>query len=293
MSMSDIPTSPTSHLLAADAAFVALTTGPAPLCLDCDTLPDDTNAGPDRPSGLVALPVLRHWLLTHPTAYTTRDAVWRDVVLRARLHGKEWTIAAVGMAMPALVRLARHLSTGYRGDPADIDNEILTGFLEALRDHTDLTRPAVYASLTKAAWRAGRQLRLADDQAVPVEELDHVTAGPRTPRTPYGHPDLLVRRAGSLGIIADTDVEPWIDVRLGRRSPEPIAARLGITVDALRMRLTRADALLADAITHGHLSWAATPDMHNTKTAKRRAGIRAAKAATRAASPRYSVATAA
>lgn len=283
MSASDTPDWPTSHLLAADAAFVALTTGPAPLALDCDTLIRDTGQDMVLPSGVIPLPALRNWLLKHPDEYLGRDAVWRELVLRARSRGKEWAIAAVGMAMPALVRIAGQLSAGYRGDPADIDNEVLTGFLEALRDHLDLTRPALYASLTMAAFRAGRQVRRADDQVVPVEDIEHAAAGPRAPRVPYGHPDLLVRRAGTLRIIDEADVQPWIEVRLGRRAPEPIANRLGITVDALRMRLARADDRLARAISEGSLTEvASTAAVERTAAlAGRRSSIRAGRASAR------------
>ncbi|WP_428962222.1 hypothetical protein [Micromonospora fluostatini] len=282
MSMSDIPAWPTSHLSAADAAYGALTCGPRPLTLDCDGLTWDIGNGADvrLPSGVVALPVLRDWLLAHPGDHAARDVVWRELVLRARLRGKEWTIAAVGMAMPALVRIAGRLSAGYQGDPADIDSEVVTGFLEALRDRVDLTRPALYASLTMAAFRAGRRLRLADDQTVPVEDIDHVVAASRTPKVPYGHPDLLVSRAGTVGIIDDADVQPWIEVRLGRRAPEPIAARLGITVDALRMRLGRADERLARAVTDGSLTEACSTEVveRTAALAKRRRSIRAGRA---------------
>ncbi|SCL20503.1 hypothetical protein GA0074692_0885 [Micromonospora pallida] len=295
MSVSDTPDWPTSHLLAADVAFVALTREPAPLALDCDSLPRDIGKDMVLPSGVVPLSVLRDWLLKHPGEYLGRDAVWRELVLRARLRGKEWTIAAVGMAMPALVRIAGQLSAGYRGDPADIGNEVLTGFLEALRDHLDLTRPALYASLTMAAFRAGRRVRLADEQAVPVEDIEHAAAGPRAPKVPYGHPDLLVRRAGTLRIIDRADVQPWIEVRLGRRAPEPIAARLGITVDALRMRLARADVRLARAISEGSLTEIASTDaIERTVTqAKRRTSIRAGRASTRGAAGTRGIAVAA
>ncbi|WP_028192817.1 hypothetical protein [Salinispora pacifica] len=288
MSVSDTPDWSTSHLLAVDHAFKALTSDWAPMALDCDSLARNMGGKVDLPSGVVCLPVLRDWLLTRSGNYGGRDVVWRELVARARLRGVEWTIAAVGMAMPALVRIAGQLSAGYRGDPADIDCEVLTGFLEALRDHLDVTRPALYASLTMAAWRAGRQLRLADEQAMPVEDIEHVAAGPRTPKVPYGHPDLLVRRAGTLRIIDEADVQPWIEVRLGRRAPEPIAARLGITVDALRMRLARADERLARAVAEGGLTRVASTGSVAATTAQaiRGTSIRAGRASARAAGTR-------
>lgn len=243
---------PASHLRAADIAFAALTCPPAPLSLDCDALPGAEGAG--LPGGVVPLPQLRCWLLNRPAAYAARDVVWRELILRARLQGGQWTIAAVGMAMPGLVRMAGRLCVGWHGDSADIDNEVLTGFLEALRHRTDLDRPAPHAALIMAGWRAGRVLRLAQDADVPVEDIERFTAGPRVPDPVYRHPDLLVLRAGMLGVLAAEDVQPWIDIRLGRRAPEPIAAALGISVDALRMRLVRADEHLAVALADGLLS---------------------------------------
>jgi hypothetical protein len=254
---------PDSPLDAVDAAFAALTCEPAPLTLDLDKL------GPDSglPGGVMALPALRDWLLANPRAYPARDAVWRELIRRARLDGPAWVIAAVAMAMPALRRYAGRLASGYAGDPADIDAEILTGFLTALRDRVDLTRDAPYATLCMAAWRAGHELRCQTGDAVPVDDVEHVT-GPRTPKLPYGHPDLLVQRAVRLGILDKVDQEPYIDLRLGRRAIEPIAARLGITVDALRMRAERIAVRIADALASGLLTGVASPQAAKDLAAK-------------------------
>lgn len=272
MSMSDTDW-PTSPLDAADVAFAALTSDPAPLSLDLDMF----DSGDRLPRGVMALPALRDWLLAHPRAYTARDAVWRQLIRRARLCGPQWVIAAVGMAMPALRRYASQLSAGYRGDPDDIGAEILTGFLAALRDHVDLARPAPYAALCRAGWRAGHALRAQTGQLLPVEDVEHL-AGPRTPRVPYGHPDVLVHRAVVLGILDQCDEQPYIDVRLGRRAIEPIAAQLGITADALRMRLNRIDPRITAALATGLLTGAVPPQPVHTLTAQaeRRAALRAA-----------------
>jgi hypothetical protein len=273
---------PTSPLAAADAAFAVLTCEPAPLTLDLDTC--DADAG--LPGGVVALPALRDWLLAHPRAYTARDTVWRELIRRARLDGPAWVIAAVGMAMPALRRYAGRLCAGYPGDAADIDAEILTGFLSALRDRVDVAKAAPYAGLCAAAWRAGHRLRHQATEYTPVDNIEHVT-GPRTPRVPYGHPDLLVQRAVGLGLLDACDEQPYIDVRLGRRAIEPIAARLGITVDALRMRLGRIDDRIADALASGLLTGVASPQAahENAAKAQHRAATRRAAAQRSAARP--------
>ncbi|MEO3780492.1 hypothetical protein ABGB16_27495 [Micromonospora sp. B11E3] len=275
MAVSDIawPDSPLDDL---DAAFAALTCDPNPMTFDLDKLGGDTGL----PGGVMTLPALRDWLLTHPRAYTARDAVWRDLVLRARLDGPAWVVAAAGMALPALRRCAGQLRVGWSGDAHDIDAEILTGFLAALRDRVDLSKPAPYASLCMAAWRAGFELRQRVGEAVPVDDVEHV-AGPRTPTVPYGHPDLLVRRAVGLGLLDACDEQPYIDLRLGRRAIEPIAATMGITVDALRMRARRIDERIARALANGLLTGVASPQAaaELAATARHRKRTRAAVAA--------------
>jgi hypothetical protein len=270
---------PDSPLDAVDAAFATLTCDPEPLSLDLDQLFDPVADDSGLPSGVIALPVLRRWLLRHPRAYAVRDAVWRELILRARLDGPAWVIAATALAMPALRRYAGQLHTGWAGDAYDLDAEVLTGFLTALRDRVDLARPAPYAALCKAAWRAGHELRRRDGaEAIPVEDLEHVT-GPRTPKRPYGHPDLLVRRAVQLGIIDACDEQPYIDLRLGRRAVEPIAARLGIAVDTLRRRVERIDERIADALAEGMLTEVTSPRTRDdlARKAKQREHIRAGR----------------
>ncbi|MGC9668464.1 hypothetical protein ACNTMW_18150 [Planosporangium sp. 12N6] len=276
VSVTDWPDSP---LDAVDTAFTALTCDPDPLSLDLAPLADALGDGTDLPRGVIALPALQRWLLQRPRAYTARDAVWREVIRRARLDGPAWVIAAAALAMPALRRYAGQLHTGWAGDAADLDAEILTGFLTALRDEVDLAQPAPYAALCMAAWRAGHELRQRDGaEAIPVNDLERVT-GPRTPKRPYGHPDLLVRRAVKLGIIDPGDEQPYIDLRLGRRAIEPIAARLGLEVDTLRRRVERIDTRIADALAAGLLTEVTSPRVRTdlARAAQRRRHIRAGR----------------
>ncbi|QGN49773.1 hypothetical protein GKC29_25060 [Micromonospora sp. WMMC415] len=244
---------PDSPLDAVEVAFAALICDPDPVRLDLDKLGGDSGL----PGGVMALPELREWLLAHPRAYRGRDRVWRELVLRARLDGPAWVVVAAGMALPALRRCAGRLRVGWSGEAYDVDAEILTGFLTALRDRVDLSKPAPYASLCMAAWRAGYELRRRAGDSVPVEDVEHVI-GPRTPTVPYGHPDLLVRRAVRLGLLDACDEQPYIDLRLGRRAIEPIAAAMGVRVDALRMRVRRIDERLARALASGLLTGVAS-----------------------------------
>ena len=142
---------------AADAAFRLLCAGPQPLALHASQVA----AGlPDRPVPLDELRVL----LLHPsTSAGARNAVWAELVRRARAGGPAWTVGLAGIAMPGLRRAAGSLAAAYRGDPADLQAEVLTGFLAAVRA-LDTGRPGsraagVPAVLGGLAGRAAARLR--------------------------------------------------------------------------------------------------------------------------------------
>jgi hypothetical protein len=71
----------------------------------------------------------------------------------------------------------------------------------------------------------------------------------RGPELPFRHPDLLVHRAVELRVLEAADAAAWIEVRLARRPVEVHAPLLGVTVNALRMRLARAGRASSGAVT--------------------------------------------
>ena len=143
---------------AADTAFRLLCAGPQPLALHAAKVA----AGlPDRPVPLDELRVL----LLHPsTSARARNQVWAELVRRARAGDPAWTVGLAGIAMPGLRRAAGSLAAAYRGDPADLQAEVLTGFLAAVRalDPDDLEAVPLASRLCWAAWRAGQQHAYAD-----------------------------------------------------------------------------------------------------------------------------------
>ncbi|MGW4292737.1 hypothetical protein ACWEH1_06740 [Micromonospora chersina] len=180
---------PDSPLNAVDAAFADLTCDPDPLSLDLDTLAGQLGDDSGLPGGVIALPALRQWLLDHPRACRVRDVVWQELIRRARRDGPAWAITAVALAPPALRRYAGRLHTGWAGDAHDLDAEILTGFLTALRDRVDLARPAPYAALTLVAGlTAGhprrRSRRETDLLVGPATAYDEPTLPPATTGPP-------------------------------------------------------------------------------------------------------------
>src|SRR6266545_5632378 len=137
MSASDWPSSP---LDAAQRAFTLLVQPPSHVGFDgrgFDDLPDE----------ILPLDDLRDLLLSPKTGVEVRDAVWRELVVRARRDGPAWVVAAVGVAMP-----------GLRGDTDDLDSELIVGFVARLKT-IDLDVPRICGRLIDAGLRAARKAR--------------------------------------------------------------------------------------------------------------------------------------
>jgi hypothetical protein len=180
---------PLDALDAADAAFRLLAAGPRPLALHASRLAPGL---PDRPVPVDELRVL----LLHPaTGPTARNAVWAELIRRARAGDAAWTVALAGIALPGLRRAVAVLAPAYRGDPADLQSEVLTGFLAAMRalDLDDLESVPLASRLCWAARRAGERLAYAD-AAWSARRSDLDDQGD-APDLPWGHPDLVLTPA--------------------------------------------------------------------------------------------------
>lgn len=235
----------TSPLCAADAAFRLLTRGPTPLSLDGGQI------GGVLPPRLIPLDELKKIMLSPAADAATKDATWSELATRARGQEPAWVIGAVGVAMPALRRAAGTLARSYEGDTADIDAEVLTGFLAALRS-IDLSRPAIALRLRWAAYRAGTAFRAADARQGRVQAEDVVWAA--APLRPEGHPDLVLATAVTQGVITAAEAELIGATRLGSVPLAAAARDLDVPYDAARMRRSRAEGRLASAIRDGDLS---------------------------------------
>jgi len=233
---------------AADAAFRLLCAGPQPLALHAAEIA----AGlPDRPVPLDELRVL----LLHPaTGAGARNAVWAELVRRARAGGPAWMVGLAGVAMPGLRRAAGSLAAAYRGDSADLQAEVLTGFLAAVRalDLDDLEAVPLASRLCWAAWRAGQQMAYANaDWAARRQDLSGWRDGPELP---WGHPDFVLAAAVRMGILTRAQAELIGRNRLEGVRLSQIAAETGISHSALCNRRKRAEKAIADAIRNGFLA---------------------------------------
>jgi len=174
--------------------FTWLVTGPHPVSLNGRLFPG-------LPNRYLPLDEVRDRLLARRCTQATRDAVWAHLVLRSRIEGATWTVAAVGVALPALTSVAATLSDRFAGDPADVHAEVLRGFLSALSD-IDLRPPRVMLRLRWAAYRSGYDA-LAEALAGPTPVAPGFRSSP--PHAPWGHPDLVLARAVADGVLTQTE----------------------------------------------------------------------------------------
>jgi hypothetical protein len=143
-------------LEAVAGAFRLLVTGPQPLALQAGRL---AGGLPDRLVPLDELTVL----LLHPSVSTAaRNKVWAELVRRARSGSPAWTVGLTGVALPGLTRAVASLAAAYRGDPGDLETEVLAGFLAALRaldpDELDSIPAGLPADLGRVPGRPGAGL---------------------------------------------------------------------------------------------------------------------------------------
>jgi hypothetical protein len=227
----------------------------------------------------VLLSDLRAWMLDHPDQHAALDTIWRELIGRARRLGGDWLIAAIGMALPRLVKHAGGLARDFRGDAADIDAAIVEGFLHALTRTVDLAERGLPAKLCWAGFRAGYAVRYADADLVYCDDLNDEAA---PPHRPYEHVDLLLARAVALQLIDADEADLIIDTRLEYLPIEEVAEHTGTDVDTLRRRRERAGQRLAGGLAAGHLSGPVSTAVKRDlarKAAKRRSARQQAREA--------------
>lgn len=176
--------------------FTALVTGPEPLSVNGRLF-----AG--LPERRIPLDDLRDRLMRPDCPRRLRDAVWRHLILRSRVEGAAWTVACVGVALPALAATGSWLAERYPGDRGDIHAEVLTGFLHGVAT-LDLNPPGVFPRLRWTARRTGlAALHAALDAPVPIS-TGH---GSAPPPPPAGHPDLVLARAVAEGVLSRDEAD--------------------------------------------------------------------------------------
>jgi hypothetical protein len=228
----DVTSEPMPLELAA-AEFRWLVSGPHPVSIDGQHFPPL----PCRP---VPLDELRDLLLEESCPHVTRDAVWVHLIEQARADGAPWTMACVGIALPALVSIALEPAEPFTDDHRDIHSSVLCGFLAEL-PRIDLSRPWVMTRLWWAAYRGGHTfIRDALDAPMPTDEDFHSAE----PAPPFGHTDFVLARVVAEGAITGEEAELIACTRTEETTLTAVAAARGVSYKALEQVRRRGEARL-------------------------------------------------
>jgi hypothetical protein len=233
----------TSALRVAQRVFTLSTSEPTNLVL----YREHVDGGGELPAGRLLLPSLRDLLLRPQTSAATRDAVWRELIRRARADRSAWLVAALGMAMPGLRREVRSLSVNVRGDRDDLESAVAEGFVAELY-RVDLTARSLCGRLVRAGRRAGLTQVYRDAAPQPVARSDFAS---HPPRAPWGHPDFVLIDAVRCGVLSPR--EAWL-IGLTRLEAVPVdvvARRTGERPNTVVVRRHRAEHRLREAIVAG------------------------------------------
>jgi len=237
-----------SPFAALERAFAVLSAEPHPLALDGASV-----AG--LPARAIPLGELKARLLHPSTPYGTRDAALGVLIARAKAEGGTWTVGLAGVLLPGMRRALEPLVDACPAKQADLEAQMLVGFLAALaRCAPGRARPAGF--LCGRAYDAAKQLVRAElaERARPA----HRPISAEPPK-PWGHPDFVLARAVTQGVICADDAELIGATRLGEMTLAEAARAWDLAYKAAERRRQRAEVALVAWISEGCSSPGVTP----------------------------------
>lgn len=210
--------------------FRRLDRPPSPLRIDCA---DISAAFPPQP---VTPGELRN-IVRHPsTTYEMQDAALGWVVRRAQEVGDRWIVAAIGMVLPGLCNRAAGLAKCCPSRAVELQAEALDGVLEAVHlvspDRASLAASLVWAGYRRAYRFVGRCI--ADASTCSPDRCGVACL-------PVGHPDFVLQRAVSEGVIDEREAAIIGETRLGGVRLTGLALVEGESYQALAKRRRRAE----------------------------------------------------
>lgn len=194
----------------------------------------------------ISLTEVKELLLARSTSAEKRDLIWREIAKSEQAKGGYWATVALGLALPGLTNLAKQFARDYaETNFEDVCGEVVTAFLEALR-RVDVDRPAILTRMYWATYRAVRRSAYAEVFAAKAG-VNAAAAARTAPEA--GHPDLVLARLVEENVITDAEAGLISAVRLDRRSLGDVAELLGISVNAVLLRLRKAEMRVAAHLT--------------------------------------------
>ncbi|MEZ0064957.1 hypothetical protein ABIA32_000945 [Streptacidiphilus sp. MAP12-20] len=204
---------------------------------------DGTTIHPALPARDLPLSEVRSLMLSSRPPYEVRNAVWAELAFHAQHRGADWELGAVWMMAPGLRKAARRAVSDTGAPYADIEAEVVEGFLRELRS-IDIEVPAITAKLWWAGYRQGLRA-LADYRPTAWRHEVPDPASLRPHASPPGHPDSVLDRAVSAGVISAAEAELIGGTRLETGGLAAAAMQMGLGYQACRRRRTEAEERLA------------------------------------------------
>ncbi|UUU35619.1 hypothetical protein JIX56_40415 [Streptomyces sp. CA-210063] len=112
----------------------------------------------------IALEQARQMLYDRSVEPVVRTALWHQIAERVRVGAdrSDWSSAAVWLGLPGLRRTAFRITWYFRAEREDVEAELVTCYLEALREvgaHTPDPGERVLRSACSRAWTVWRRAR--------------------------------------------------------------------------------------------------------------------------------------
>jgi hypothetical protein len=224
-----------SPLRQVEAAFRSLSAIEPKIVLDLRMISPDL---PDREVDLDELTALVH---DRSVVASARDLIWGEIISAAQTVGQPWTIVAAGLMIRSLRAWVSSTCLERRGERADIEAQVLLGFVEGLRGVDPAMRRLSRHLMQLACQRAIGQTEAAFDNA-------GLRAVPLVSRP--GHPDLVLARAVEAGALTSADAELIGRTRIEEERLLIVARQLGLEVVDCIERRDRAEAQLAWFLGH-------------------------------------------
>ena len=207
---------------------------------DLSLMIDGWKLSADLPSQNMRFDELIELMRKQTTEQSIKDAIWAEIVRLAQSVGQPWTLVATGLIAPALHSAAQRVLTHRSGDRADVEANILLGFIEALRIIDPSTRRLAY-HLKRAAYQ-----RAISAYQVPIQHLNQSGVLRPVPLvTRPGHPDLVLAQAIKDGALTIIEAELIGRTRLEGTDLPTVARDLDLPHDECLRRRERAETQLA------------------------------------------------
>lgn len=201
---------------------------------------DGSKLSADLPSQNMKIDKLFELIRKQTTEQSIKDAIWAEIVRLAQSVGQPWTLVATGLIAPALHSAAQRVLTHRGGNRADVEADMLLGFIEALRI-TDPSMQRLAYHLKQIAYQ-----RAISAYQVPIQHLNQSGVVRPVPLvTRPGHPDLVLAQAIEDNALTMTEAELIGRTRLEGTDLPTVARDLDLPHDECLRRRERAETQLA------------------------------------------------